>query len=97
MLKANVNGNVLRDVIGDATLQRLGKDGKTKVGGLTLVLLTAEEGKVTFTGPVLALHVTPDALDKLGAAPKDVIFVPWKAEELAAVLKAGGNWTKIYP
>jgi hypothetical protein len=92
--KADLRGNVLGELIGEDALRKLERTGTATALGLTFTLLTTK--KSTFAGPVLALHVSAEALDSLAGTSGDVIFVPWMKEELAAVLKAGGNWIKIY-
>lgn len=97
MAKTDVKSSALGGLLGQQVIKSLEKNGNATVPGLNLMLLTARDGKAPrFPGPVLALHVTADALRKLGGAPSDIIFVPWMKEELAAVLAAGEKWTKIY-
>jgi hypothetical protein len=97
MMKASLqDATMLGDIIGKNALNSLGKTGTATALGLRIVLLTAKETKkISLPGPVLALYVSEDALRKLGGSVSDVIFVPWSKEELATVLKAGGNWKKI--
>lgn len=96
LMKADLQGNLLGTLLGEDVVRKLKKNGTVTALGLTIVLLTAREAnKITFAGPVLALYVSADAMRRLDNTTNDVIFVPWMKEDLAAVLKAGKQWTKL--
>jgi hypothetical protein len=96
MAKANLQDEVsFGERIGRSALRRLVREGAALALGLTFVLLTSKQGKrLSFPGPVLALHVSLEALRMLDAP--DIIFVPWSKDDGESIRALGAQWTRIF-
>ena len=87
--KNNLDG-VVRKVFGDSVIRVLDRDNRLELKGVATQLLTEKIQLRKLEGPVLAVFVNPEKLDKIVSCDgvTDIIFVPRTAEELLAYLKA---------
>jgi hypothetical protein len=89
--KGNLKGTVLETVLGPATVKKLSKDNKVRFKGGTIELMTERIKPYSWSGPVLAVHPSPQLLDLVDSlrSPSEILIVPWRRDE-------GEPWAQMW-
>jgi len=94
--KDNLKSEIFNDVFGQKNIRSL-LSGNVVINNCTIYLRTEKINPNEFIdGPILAVYISPKFLETISdSRATDIIFVPWKSEELDIFLVNHPNSNKI--